>query len=96
METKNKIENLFNTKMKNFSDEELNVLFNHSYDVIVYTECIYKEFRYITINEDLIFQIDENLTLLYYFKKVKVYYFNEIEIKIKRDIIFQAKKLLNI
>ena len=96
METKNKIENLFITKMKDFTTEELNVLFEHAFDVIIYSEFKDNLIRYIFVDYDLIFEINENLTLLYYFKKVKVYYINEIETRSKNNLKKQFKALFNI
>ena len=96
METKNKIENLFITKMKDFTTEELNVLFTHSFDVIIYTQNKDNLTRYLCVDEDLNFEIDENLTLFYYYKKVKVYYINEIVTRSKNTLKKQFKDLFNI
>ena len=96
METKNKIENLFITKMKDFTTEELNVLFQNSYDVIIWTQNKDHLIRYIWVDDDSNFEIDENLTLFFYFEKVKIWYINHIETKSKNNLKKQFKDLFNI
>jgi len=93
MKVKNKIEELFKQTMNCFDNEELNLLFDYTFDMVIYTN---NNNRYLCLDDNNQILINEECSLFYYFKKAKVYYKNIIENTAKNDLKKQINALIRL
>ena len=100
MKTQNKIHDLFATPINQFTNEELNILLDHTFNMFVYTVSPSdpndpKE-RRIVLDEDHVMPIDESRFLLYYLSKAKVFYKETTKQNARLELQRELKKLLNL
>lgn len=93
MKTENKIEELFKQTMNCFSNEELNILFNNTFDMVLYTD---NNNRYLCLDDDKQILINEKCSLFYYYTKAIVFYKNNIEIKAQNELKKQINNLIKL
>ena len=96
MKTKNKIHDLFATPMNQFTNEELNILFDHTFNMFVYTDPNDINKRCIVFDEDSVLPINESCSLLYYVTKAKVFYKGTIQQNARFELQLEFKKLFNL
>lgn len=94
MKTENKIELLLRKSIVNFSNDELNLLFEHCFNMYVFTDNDFN--RYLCLDDDTTILLMPELTLFFYFNKAKVYYKNIIEIQAQNELKKQINNLIKI
>ena len=89
----NSIESLLRKEIREFTVDELNVLFYNLYSFTVYSE---NNEYFIMYDTDDCKQLEKKCSLFYYVKSAKVVYKNYLEISNKRTIANEFKKLLDL
>jgi len=95
MKTENKVHDLFATPMNQFTNEELNILFGHTYDMFVYTN-LKENKRYLVLDDEQNVPIDESRFLAYYVMKARVFYKETIKQNSRLELQREFKKLFNL
>ena len=95
MKTQNKIHDLFATPINQFTNDELNFLLHHTFNMFVYTD-LKDNKRHIVLGEDNVIPIDESRFLLYYLTKANVFYKETIKSYSRFELQRELKKLLNL
>lgn len=96
MKTQNKIHDLFATPINQFTNEELNILFDHTFNMFVYTDPNDHKKRCIVFDDDHVLPINESRFLLYYLSKAKVFYKETIKQNSRLELQREFKKLFNL
>jgi len=107
MKTENKIQDLFATPINQFTNEELNILFDHTFDMFVYTDPNDKNKRCIVFDinskygwkdscNDRVYPIDENRFLWHYISIAKKYRVEELKECARLELQREFKKLFNL
>jgi len=93
MEKVNVIEELLKEKILNFNVKELNLLFYHCFNMVVY-----EEFgnMYLSLKDDDDKYLDPDKTIYYYFKLAKIVYKDQIEKQATNNLKREFNKLLTI
>lgn len=96
MKTENKIQDLFATPINQFTNEELNILFDHTFDMFVYTDPNDKNKRCIVFDDDRVYPIDEDRFLWHYISIAKKFRVEELKECARLELQREFKKLFNL